>query len=68
MWRYAALLVGYNAGSLPWYADSDRQMNFFYASTLAPFLVMMIAESFIARHRCQAGCGRAFAAHGEMRR
>ena len=38
-----ALLVGYSAGFLPWFADIDRQMYFFYAATMAPFLVMMIA-------------------------
>ena len=42
-WRYAAVLVGYSAGFLPWFADIDRQMYFFYAATMAPFLVMMIA-------------------------
>lgn len=42
-WRYAAVLVGYCAGWLPWFADIDRQMYFFYASTMAPFLVMAIA-------------------------
>lgn len=42
-WRYAAVLVGYCAGWLPWFADIDRQMYFFYASTMAPFLAMTIA-------------------------
>lgn len=42
-WRYAAVLVGYCAGWLPWFADIDRQMYFFYATTMAPFLVMAIA-------------------------
>jgi dolichyl-phosphate-mannose-protein mannosyltransferase len=42
-WRYGALLVGYSAGFLPWFADIDRQMYFFYAATMAPFLVLMIA-------------------------
>jgi dolichyl-phosphate-mannose--protein O-mannosyl transferase len=28
---------------LPWFADIDRQMYFFYAATMAPFLVMAIA-------------------------
>ena len=42
-WRYAAILVGYGAGFLPWFADIDRQMYFFYAATMAPFLVMAIA-------------------------
>jgi dolichyl-phosphate-mannose-protein mannosyltransferase len=42
-WRYAAVLVGYGAGWLPWFSDIDRQMYFFYAATMAPFLVMAIA-------------------------
>lgn len=42
-WRYAVVLVGYLAGWLPWFADIDRQMYFFYASTMGPFLVMAIA-------------------------
>ncbi len=42
-WRYAAVMVGYCAGWLPWFADIDRQMYFFYAVTMAPFLVMAIA-------------------------
>jgi dolichyl-phosphate-mannose--protein O-mannosyl transferase len=42
-WRYAAVLVGYCAGWLPWFADIDRQMYFFYAATMAPFLAMAIA-------------------------
>lgn len=39
-WRYAAVLVGYGAGILPWFLTLDRQMYFFYAAALAPFLVM----------------------------
>ncbi|WP_373291557.1 dolichyl-phosphate-mannose--protein mannosyltransferase [Nocardia camponoti] len=42
-WRYAAILVGYGAGLLPWFLTLDRQMYFFYAVVLAPFLVMGIA-------------------------
>lgn len=42
-WRYAAVLVGYAAGWLPWFVDIDRQMYFFYAVVTAPFLVMAIA-------------------------
>ena len=42
-WRYAVVLVGYCAGFLPWFADIDRQMYFFYAVAMAPFLVMAIA-------------------------
>ncbi|TGD87328.1 phospholipid carrier-dependent glycosyltransferase [Mycolicibacterium sp. CH28] len=42
-WRYAVALTGYSAGFLPWFADIDRQMYFFYAVPMAPFLVMAIA-------------------------
>jgi dolichyl-phosphate-mannose--protein O-mannosyl transferase len=42
-WRYAVVLVGYCAGWMPWFADVDRQMYFFYAVAMAPFLVMAIA-------------------------
>ncbi|WP_179469253.1 dolichyl-phosphate-mannose--protein mannosyltransferase [Mycolicibacterium vinylchloridicum] len=42
-WRYAVVLTGYSAGFLPWFADIDRQMYFFYAVPMAPFLVMGIA-------------------------
>ena len=52
-WRYAAILVGYGAGFLPWFADIDRQMYFFYAATMAPFLVMAIAM-ILRRHPVQA--------------
>jgi dolichyl-phosphate-mannose--protein O-mannosyl transferase len=39
-WRYAAVLVGYAAGYLPWLATYDRQMYFFYMAPVAPFLVL----------------------------
>ncbi|CPR08629.1 dolichyl-phosphate-mannose-protein mannosyltransferase [Mycobacterium bohemicum DSM 44277] len=42
-WRYATVLTGYCAGWLPWFADIDRQMYFFYAATMGPFLAMAIA-------------------------
>jgi dolichyl-phosphate-mannose--protein O-mannosyl transferase len=42
-WRYGAILVGYSAGFLPWFADIDRQMYFFYAATMAPFLALALA-------------------------
>ncbi len=42
-WRYAVMLTGYCAGWLPWFANIDRQMYFFYAVVMAPFLVMAIA-------------------------
>lgn len=41
-WRYASVLVGYGAGYLPWFFNLDRQMYFFYAAPLAPFLVIGI--------------------------
>ncbi len=42
-WRYAVVLTGYLAGWLPWLVNADRQMYFFYAVPLAPFLMMAIA-------------------------
>ncbi len=42
-WRYAVILTGYFAGWLPWLGNIDRQMYFFYAVPLAPFLMMAIA-------------------------
>ena len=42
-WRYAVVWVGYCAGWLPWFAEIDRQMYFFYAATMGPFLAMGIA-------------------------
>ena len=42
-WAHGAVLVGYLAGILPWFTSIDRQMYFFYATPMAPFLVMMIA-------------------------
>ncbi|WP_217643362.1 dolichyl-phosphate-mannose--protein mannosyltransferase [Actinopolyspora lacussalsi] len=41
-WRYAAVLVCYCAGYLPWFVNLDRQMYYFYATPLAPFLVLGI--------------------------
>lgn len=41
-WRYAAVLVGYGAGYLPWFTNLDRQMYYFYATPLAPFLILGI--------------------------
>ena len=39
-WRFAAVLVGYGAGVLPWFANIDRQMYFFYMTPVVPFLVL----------------------------
>ena len=39
-WRYAAVMVGYMAGLLPWCINMDRQMFFFYTTPLAPFLIL----------------------------
>jgi len=41
-WRYAAVLFAYLVGYLPWFTNLDRQMYFFYATPLAPFLVLAI--------------------------
>jgi dolichyl-phosphate-mannose--protein O-mannosyl transferase len=42
-WRYAAVLTAYGAALLPWFATLDRQMYFFYATAMAPFLIMGLA-------------------------
>lgn len=42
-WRYAAVLVGYGSGYIPWFLNLDRQMYFFYVTPLAPFLVIGIS-------------------------
>ncbi|WP_242613344.1 dolichyl-phosphate-mannose--protein mannosyltransferase [Herbihabitans rhizosphaerae] len=39
-WRFAAVLVPYLGGLLPWFTNLDRQMYFFYATPIAPFLVL----------------------------
>ncbi len=39
-WSWSA-----TAGWLPWFADIDQQMYFFYAATMAPFLVRHFAGS-----------------------
>lgn len=42
-WRYSIVLTGYGAALLPWFLTLDRQMYYFYAVALAPFLVMAVA-------------------------
>jgi dolichyl-phosphate-mannose-protein mannosyltransferase len=39
-WRYGAVLLGYAAGILPWFANLERQMYYFYMTPVAPFLVL----------------------------
>jgi dolichyl-phosphate-mannose--protein O-mannosyl transferase len=39
-WRYGAVLVGYGAGIVPWFANIDRQMYYFYMAPVAPFLAL----------------------------
>nr|WP_243726730.1 phospholipid carrier-dependent glycosyltransferase [Actinocrispum wychmicini] len=39
-WRYAAVLVAYLAGLLPWFINLDRQMYFFYMTPVSAFLVL----------------------------
>lgn len=41
--RFTVVLVGYAAGYLPWFANLDRQMYYFYAAPMAPFLVIGLA-------------------------
>jgi dolichyl-phosphate-mannose-protein mannosyltransferase len=62
-WRYAAVLVGYGAGILPWFTDVDRQMFFFYMTPVVPFLVLatvlvmgeIIGPAGVSRERRQTG-------------
>jgi dolichyl-phosphate-mannose--protein O-mannosyl transferase len=42
-WRYAVVMVCYLSNYLPWFMNLDRQMYFFYATSMAPFLVMGLA-------------------------
>lgn len=42
-WRYAALLTAYAAAWLPWFTNLDRQMYYFYATVMAPFLILLLA-------------------------
>ncbi|MFT4200712.1 MAG: phospholipid carrier-dependent glycosyltransferase [Gordonia sp. (in: high G+C Gram-positive bacteria)] len=42
-WRYGAVVVGYGAAFAPWFAEIDRQMYFFYATAMAPFLMIALA-------------------------
>jgi len=42
-WRYATVLTAYGAAFLPWLTTLDRQMYYFYAVALAPFMVMGLA-------------------------
>ena len=62
-WRYGAVLVGYAAAFAPWFANIDRQMYFFYATVMAPFLVILVALCLgdILRHA--AGLPSAATAH-----
>ncbi len=62
-WRYAAVLVGYGAGIVPWLMNIDRQMYFFYMTPVAPFLVLatvlvmgqLLAPADAPRERRQTG-------------
>lgn len=40
---FAIPLIGFAAGFLPWLAQFDRQMYLFYATNLAPFLIIILA-------------------------
>ncbi len=62
-WRYAAVLVGYAAGILPWFAQINRQMYFFYMAPVVPFLVLatvllmgeILGPASASRERRQTG-------------
>ncbi|MGI9002762.1 MAG: dolichyl-phosphate-mannose--protein mannosyltransferase [Pseudonocardia sp.] len=62
-WRYGAVLVGYGAGILPWFAAIDRQMYYFYMAPVAPFLVLgtvlvmgeILGRADASRERRQTG-------------
>ncbi|MFC5992989.1 dolichyl-phosphate-mannose--protein mannosyltransferase [Pseudonocardia hispaniensis] len=62
-WRYAAVLVGYGAGVLPWFVNLNRQMYLFYMTPVAPFLVMatvlamgeVLGRTGMSRERRQTG-------------
>lgn len=41
--RWLVPVVGYAAGFLPWLLNVDRQMYLFYATNLAPFLIIGLA-------------------------
>lgn len=41
--RWLVPLVGYTAGFLPWLLNVDRQMYLFYATNLAPFVILGLA-------------------------
>lgn len=42
-YRFVVPVIGFAAGFLPWLAAYDRQMYFFYAVGLAPFLAIILA-------------------------
>jgi dolichyl-phosphate-mannose--protein O-mannosyl transferase len=53
-WRYAAVMVGYGAGYLPWFFNLDRQMYFFYMTPVAAFLILgvtLVAGDVLGRAR-----------------
>jgi dolichyl-phosphate-mannose-protein mannosyltransferase len=60
-WRYAAVLVGYFAGLLPWFLNIDRQMYFFYATPMAPFLILGLT---LALGQILGGAKRGFERRG----
>jgi dolichyl-phosphate-mannose--protein O-mannosyl transferase len=62
-WRYCAVVVGYAAGILPWFADINRQMYFFYMTPVVPFLILgtalvmgeILGRANASRERRQTG-------------
>lgn len=41
-WRYGVVITAYLAALLPWFLTLKRQMYYFYATPLAPFLVLAV--------------------------
>ncbi len=66
-WRYAAVLTAYATGLLPWFAAIDRQMYFFYATVMAPFLVIGLALCCGDILRAATGSGEHRTARPERR-
>ena len=41
-WRAGAILVGFGAGWLPWFAFADRTQYYFYAIVMLPFTILAV--------------------------
>ena len=63
--RFLIPVVAFTAGFLPWLIAYDRQMYFFYATALSPFIIAMLALAWATARRGTRspgrGCGLAVA-------